>query len=510
MQLNRAFVFFCLVISVGAQESHRLNCYLDVLTHHTREGPCSHIILPLTFTDDVLYLQNLSEEDSVTLRKMKERNPALKILLGLGVRSSRLELMSANEAGVETFVQTVLTYLKDKSLDGLDVTWLDSPSDESSRSTELFTNLLKSLKGAFEKETQPLLLSVSVLEPADHSAVTYEERTLSQYVDFISILPAHLEKDGPYINKTVKHWQDRQVELQKLNLVLPAFLQRSRRRHHHRDHHKHDMKTETGKKDHVHILGLYLGNQVCQAIKSGQEQFITLTSLSNEQSVVAEVLQKGFGGIGVVFIDLDVFYNSVCAQITQDERAMVESKHTCVREGLQTESVCVTYVWVPRDVRKMQMHRSEPICTKALSSFRCKDEFSAACCVMAFQHHRKIITDQRGTCQMLDMHYVTQGVCASSGEKEPGWIISFSSMPDERTTAVADWKQEVLRLSRQQQPDCIPAQPPLHSHQNTDRTMAAVSMEVTDCCHYVLSGALLQKRLYERQWEPKVSVCAAV
>ncbi|KAL1250222.1 hypothetical protein QQF64_021227 [Cirrhinus molitorella] len=326
MQLNRAFVFFCLVISVGAQESHRLNCYLDVLTHHTREGPCSHIILPLTFTDDVLYLQNLSEEDSVTLRKMKERNPALKILLGLGVRSSRLELMSANEAGVETFVQTVLTYLKDKSLDGLDVTWLDSPSDESSRSTELFTNLLKSLKGAFEKETQPLLLSVSVLEPADHSAVTYEERTLSQYVDFISILPAHLEKDGPYINKTVKHWQDRQVELQKLNLVLPAFLQRSRRRHHHRDHHKHDMKTETGKKDHVHILGLYLGNQVCQAIKSGQEQFITLTSLSNEQSVVAEVLQKGFGGIGVVFIDLDVFYNSVCAQITQDERAMVESK----------------------------------------------------------------------------------------------------------------------------------------------------------------------------------------
>ncbi|XP_052450397.1 chitotriosidase-1 [Carassius gibelio] len=327
MQLIRAFAFLCLVISVGAQRSYRLTCYLDVLTHRTHEGPCSHIILPLTPTDDDLYLQSLSEVDSVTIRMMKERNPTLKILLGLEIKSSRLELMSANEAGVETFVQTVLTYLKHQSLDGVDVTWLDGPSGESSRTIELFTNFLKSLKGAFEGETQPLLLSVSVLELADHSAVTYNEPTLSQYVDFISILPAHLEKDGPYINKTVQHWQDQKVDLQKLNLAMPAFLRRSHRRHHHRDRLKHDdMNKETGRMDHIHVLGLYLGNQVCQAIKSGQERFITLTSLSNEQSFIAEVLQKGFGGIGVVLIDLDVFYNSMCANITREERAMVESK----------------------------------------------------------------------------------------------------------------------------------------------------------------------------------------
>ncbi|XP_042569411.1 uncharacterized protein LOC109048351 [Cyprinus carpio] len=319
MQLNRAFAFLCLVISVGAQRSHRLTCYLDVLTQHTHEGPCSHIILPLTSTDGDLYLQSLSDDDSVTLRKMKERNPALKILLGLEVRSSRLELMSANEASIENFVQTVLTYLKDKTLDGLDVTWLDGPtSDESSRSTELLTNFLKRLKGAFKKETQPLLLSVSALGPVDHSAVT-DERTLSQYVDFISILPPQLKKDGPYM--------DQQVDLQKLNLAMPAFLRRSRGRHHHGDHFKHDdMNTETGKKDHIHVLGLYLGDQVCQAIKSGQERFITLTSLSDEQTLVAEVLQKGFGGIAVVFIDLDVFYNSICAHLTQDEQVIVESK----------------------------------------------------------------------------------------------------------------------------------------------------------------------------------------
>lgn len=62
--------------------------------------------------------------------------------------------MSANEASIENFVQTVLTYLKDKSLDGLDVTWLDGPtSDESSRSTELLTNLLKASTIIFRQNT---------------------------------------------------------------------------------------------------------------------------------------------------------------------------------------------------------------------------------------------------------------------------------------------------------------------------------------------------------------------
>ncbi len=67
--------------------------------------------------------------------------------------------MSADEAGVETVVQTVLTYLKDKSLDGLDVIWLDGPSsDESSRSTELFTNFLKVRTIIFRQNTSKCVL----------------------------------------------------------------------------------------------------------------------------------------------------------------------------------------------------------------------------------------------------------------------------------------------------------------------------------------------------------------
>ncbi|XP_051947762.1 acidic mammalian chitinase-like [Xyrauchen texanus] len=334
MQLNRALLIFYLVISVGARRDHRVTCFLDVLTHSTHEGLCTHIVVPSSSTDDKLSLQSLSKDNYDTLSKMKERNPNLKILLGLEVKTSRLELMSANESSVENFISTALRYLRENSLDGLDLTWLDGPvSEQSSKSKELFMNFLKSLRGAIEKETsvsviQSLLLSLSIPDHADHSSmVNYDERTLSQYVDFISLLPAHLENDGPYINKTVQHWQDQQVDLQKLNLAMPAFLQRSRRRHYHRDHPRNDdLNIEEEKKDHIHGVGLFLANQVCQAIKSGQEQFIALTSLSDVQCLVKEFLAKGFGGVGVVFVDIDVFCNSICANSTLDERAIVKSK----------------------------------------------------------------------------------------------------------------------------------------------------------------------------------------
>lgn len=41
---------------------------------------------------------------------------------------------------------------------------------------------------------------------------------------------------------------------------------------------------------------------------------------------VSWILQKGFGGVEVVFIDMDVFFNSICDSITQDERAIAASK----------------------------------------------------------------------------------------------------------------------------------------------------------------------------------------
>ncbi len=88
--------------------------------------------------------------------------------------------------------------------------------------------------------------------------------------------------------------------------------------------------------------------------------------------------------------------------------------HACVRE---TEFICDIYMCV-RDKINSKCQRewqcthvvmcfflTEPICTKALSSFCCKDEFLAACCVMAFQHHQKIRSERNRNIDMPDVRH---------------------------------------------------------------------------------------------------------
>nr|XP_055044593.1 histidine-rich carboxyl terminus protein 1 [Misgurnus anguillicaudatus]XP_055044594.1 histidine-rich carboxyl terminus protein 1 [Misgurnus anguillicaudatus] len=330
MQLNRALVFLCLVIVVvsGAQRDHRVTCYLDVLTPRTNNGLCTHIVVPSAWTNEGFDIQSLSECESYTFEMMKRRrNPTQKkILLGLEVDEPRLALMFSNENSVENFIHTSVRYLKEKRFDGLDLTWVNGPISDESRNN--YTSFLEKLRGAFEEEARSssdptLLLSVSLC------LCGFDMQELSKVVDFISVLPVQLEKDGVNINRTVQQWQDQQVDLKKLNLAMPAFLQRSHRKHHHKSSTSNDeTDPDEGKKYHIRAMGLNLANQVCQAVKS-REQFMTLTTISYEASLVEQVswlLQKGFGGVAVVFIDMDVFCNSVCEGITEDEMVMVELK----------------------------------------------------------------------------------------------------------------------------------------------------------------------------------------
>ncbi|TRY79017.1 hypothetical protein DNTS_022222, partial [Danionella cerebrum] len=123
--------------------------------------------------------------------------------------------------------------------------------------------------------------------------------------------------------KTAEHWEAKQVNLEKLNLAVPGF----HRKHRHRSHRRHDqVSREDEQKRRIHVLNSLLGNQVCEAVKSRQDEFISFTSASEEPSPVKEILQHGFGGIGVVFIDLEIFTESICLDLIHEELAIVERK----------------------------------------------------------------------------------------------------------------------------------------------------------------------------------------
>lgn len=51
--------------------------------------------------------------------------------------------MFSSESSVENFTHTSLSYLKEKHFDGLDLTWVNGLSSESSDSSELLRNFLK-------------------------------------------------------------------------------------------------------------------------------------------------------------------------------------------------------------------------------------------------------------------------------------------------------------------------------------------------------------------------------
>ncbi|XP_017549711.1 histidine-rich carboxyl terminus protein 1 isoform X1 [Pygocentrus nattereri] len=341
MPLFTVFACLCLVIPAGvsAQSDYSVACYVDVSTqrlfHHISPSICTHVISSSAYLGDDSSFKTTSQDGDTgctSLKKLKERNPSLKTLLGVEVKQSRLEILTQNQANLDNFIDSTLKYLKEKNYyDGLELTWVEkTASDEPLKTTETLRNLLKELKGWIEEDAdlynKSILVSVTLPDHSDQISTHSGAETLSQYVDFISVLPANL-KDEPEMERAVKYWQEQGVEPKKLVLALPAFLRRSRRRAHGRHPETVDLNPE--KVEQPYGPGLMIAKQVCQAIKSGQTELKIITQLESAQTLREEVswlLQKGFGGVGVVVLDIGNFVNTICLNCTETENAILESK----------------------------------------------------------------------------------------------------------------------------------------------------------------------------------------
>ncbi|XP_036447955.1 histidine-rich carboxyl terminus protein 1 [Colossoma macropomum] len=341
MQLFMVFACLFLVIpaAVSAQSDYSVACYVDASTqrlfHHISPSICTHVISSSAYLGDDSSFKTTSQDRDTgctSLKTVKERNPSLKTLLGVEVKQSRLEILTQNQANLDNFIESTLKYLKEKNYyDGIEVTWVENTaSDEPLKTTETLRSLLKELKGWIEEDAdlynKSVLVSVTLPDLSDQISTHNGAETLSQYVDFISVLPASL-KDEPQMERAVKYWQEQGVESKKLILALPAFLRRSRRREHGRRPETIDLNPE--KVEQPYGPGLMIAKQVCQAIKSGQTELKTITKLESAQTLREEVswlLQKGFGGVGVVMLDIGNFINSICLNCTESENVILESK----------------------------------------------------------------------------------------------------------------------------------------------------------------------------------------
>ncbi|CAH1961842.1 unnamed protein product [Acanthoscelides obtectus] len=214
---------------------------------------CTHISVAFaSISNNSIYLEKSQIDTVQKLVNLKSLNKNLKILVSVGGAGNDGEFpkMVLNHANRKSFIRSVIEYVKEYNIDGVDLDWEFPNEDQEHDKMQKvhFTQLLSEFRKSIEHQpNHPFLLTVAVAAPDFIVQNSYDVSYMNEYVDFVNLMSYdyhYFTKETPFtgynsplyaseneryylatlnINYSANYWNMMGMDRKKIVIGLPTY-----------------------------------------------------------------------------------------------------------------------------------------------------------------------------------------------------------------------------------------------------------------------------------------------